>query len=457
MSEKEQRNTDKTISLTQGSIWKGILLFTLPIIASNYFQQFYSLVDSVVVGRIVGKEALAAVSAVMPVIYILINLFLGITTGAGVVAAIYTGAKEREAIKQTVHTSMIVGVICGLVMTAVGIGISPYIPIWMNFSDETRTLATKYLISYFIGILPMVMYNMGSSLLRASGDSKRPFYALVAGGLLNCVLDVLFVAFFKGGVVGAGLASSVAQLISAMLVLWWLMRREDDCRLCLGELRLDRRVALQIMRIGIPTGLSTAMFSIANTVMQTKLNLFGTAAMAGTGAYLRLDGFMYTLESSFGLTVTTFTGQNMGAGQMDRVKKGAHVAMAYSFICILPLTAVYLLFAKQLLGIFSDDPEVIGYGVEMLWYLAPLSFICIFSEIFGSVPRGAGSAVPSMMIQALTICVTRVLILTVVLPLWYDIRIIYLCYPISWVLSSICFAIYYCKGSWSKSLKTEGI
>jgi len=445
--------TNKTISLTEGSIWRGILLFTLPVIASNYFQQFYSLVDSVVVGRVVGSEALAAVSAVMPVIHILINLFLGITTGAGVVAAIYIGAGDKEALSQTVHTSMVLGVVCGLVMTVIGIGLSPYIPVWMNFSDETRGLATQYLISYFLGILPMLMYNMGSSILRASGDSRRPFYALVAGGFLNCVLDILFVAFWNGGVVGAGLASSLAQLISAALVLWWLMREKSDCRLCLKELRMEKRVARQIIRIGVPTGMSTAMFSIANTVMQSKLNLFGTAAMAGTGAYLRLDGFMYTLEGSFGLTATTFTGQNMGAGQMERVRKGAHAAMVYGFACILPLTAAYLIFARQLLGIFSDDPEVIDYGVQLMRFMAPFAWVCVFSEILGAVPRGAGSAMPSMMIQILTVCVARILILTVVLPVWYDIRTIYLCYPVTWVLSSICFALYYWKGNWAKGLK----
>lgn len=445
-----EKNT--SVSLTQGSIWKAILYFALPIMASNMFQQFYTIVDSIVVGRFESSEALAAVSAVMPVINLIINLFMGITTGAGVVVAIYIGASDREGVEKTIHTGTLLGGVCGILVTILGMLLAPMIPGWMNFSPETARLGTEYLIAYFVGILPMMIYNMGSAVLRAAGDSRRPFYFLVAGGIINCVLDILLVAVLKGGVIGAGLASSISQMIAAILVVICLMREKGDCHLSLKRLRVEKDVARQIIRIGLPSGLASAMFAVSNTLMQTKLNLFGTAAMAGTGAYLRLDGFLYTLENAFGLTATTFTGQNLGADNMERVKKGTHICLIYSFLFVIPVTVLYLVFSETVLGFFADDPEVIGYGMQLMWYMAPFSFIYIFTEIFGCVTRGAGSTTPSMIIMILTVCVFRMVLIYAILPFWYDIRVIYLCYPLSWVLSSACFAVYYLRGNWVRGL-----
>ena len=451
--ERENDETGKPVSLTEGSIWKSILYFALPIMASNFFQQFYNLVDSIVIGRFESSEALAAVSSVTPVINLIINMFLGVTTGAGVVVAIYIGAGDSKATEKSVHTAVILGVLSGIICTVIGIGLAPFIPGWMNFTAETCVLATKYLIAYFAGILPMLMYNMGSSILRAAGDSRRPFYFLVAGGLLNCVLDILFVAVWKWGVIGAGAASSLAQLMAAMLTMGALLREKGDCRLEREKLHLDETVARQIIRIGLPTGLSNCMFSISNTLMQTKLNMFGTAAMAGTGAYMKLDGFLYTMENSFGLTATTFTGQNLGAGRLDRVKEGTKVAMAYCFLFVIPLTAVYVLFGKLLMQLFSSDPEVVDYGLQLMHYMAPFGWIYIFTEVLGCVVRGAGSTTIPMTIMILTVCVFRMSMIFAILPFWYDIRVMFLCYPISWVMSSLCFIVYYRKGNWVRGLR----
>lgn len=454
--EEQKRWIRGEASMTQGGIWKPVLWFAIPIMASNMFQQFYTIVDSVVVGRFESSEALAAVSAVMPVINLLINLFMGITTGAGVVVAHHIGAQNREGAESTVHTGVLMGLVCGVIMTVIGMAAAPMVPRFMNFSQETAALGTQYLLAYFAGILPMLMYNMGSAMLRAAGDSKRPFYFLLAGGVLNCVLDVLFVAVWRGGVIGAGLASSLSQLVAAVLVLSCMTLDSGDCHLNWKKLRFEAHAARQIMRIGLPAGLSSAMFAISNTLMQTKLNLFGTAAMAGTGAYQRLDGFIYTIENAFGLTATTFTGQNLGAGNIERVKQGARVAIIYSFLFLIPLTVLYLIFSEPILGIFADDPEVIAYGVQLMRYMAPLGWVYIFTEVYGCVARGAGSTVVPMLIMILTVCVFRMAVIYTVLPFWNDIRVIFFCYPASWTLSALCFIAYYRSGKWLRRINEAG-
>lgn len=442
----------KPMSLTEGNIWKSIFFFAMPIMASSFFQQFYNIVDSIVVGRFESSEALAAVSSVTPVINLIITLFLGLTTGAGVVVAIYIGAQDEDATEKAVHTAIVIGVISGLICTVIGVSVAPFVPGWMNFNEETAKPASQYLMAYFAGILPMLMYNMGSAILRAVGDSKRPFRFLVCGGILNCILDVLFVAIFHWGVIGAGIASSLAQLLAASLTMIALFREKGQARVEKEKLRIDRFMAMRIMKIGIPSGLCNSMFAIACTLMQTRLNLFGTAAMAGTGAYQKLDGFIYTMENSFGLTATTFTGQNLGAGRMDRVRKGTKVAIAYSFMFVIPMTLIYLLFGEHILGLFADDPEVIGYGMQLMWYMAPMGWVYIFTEILGCVVRGAGSTTIPMIIMIVTVCIFRMAMVFGLLPIWYDIRVLFLCYPVSWVLSSICFIVYYLKGNWVKGL-----
>jgi len=442
----------KHLSLTEGNIWKSILFFAMPIMASNLFQQMYNIVDSIIVGRFESSQALAAVSSVTPVINLIITLFLGLTTGAGVVVSIYIGAQDHESAEKSIHTSVMLGILSGLICTVIGVGLAPFIPGWMNFTEETAGLASQYLMAYFAGILPMLMYNMGSAILRAVGDSKRPLYFLVAGGILNCILDIIFVAILHWGVLGAGIASSLAQLLSAVLTIGALMRDKGICRVEKEKLHIDKYIALRIMRIGIPAGLCNSMFAIANTLMQTRLNLFGTAAMAGTGAYQKMDGFLYMIENSFGLTATTFTGQNLGAGRMDRVRKGTKVAIAYCFIFLIPMTVVYLLFGEHILGLFADDPEVIRYGLHLMRYMAPLGWVYIFTEILGCVVRGAGSTTIPMIIMIVTVCVFRLAMIFILLPIWYDIRVLFLCYPVSWILSSACFIVYYLRGNWVKGL-----
>lgn len=437
-------------SLTEGSIWKGILYFSVPIMLSNLFQQLYNATDSAIVGKFAGAGSLAAVGSTGPLINLLVGLFLGIATGTGVIYAQYFGAKDKKKLMEVINTAMIVSLIAGIILTVIGFAGSPFLLRIMNSPENVIGLSTTYLRIYFLGVTAMLIYNVGAGIIRSGGDSKRPLYFLIFSGILNFILDLFFVAILKLGVVGAALATVIAQIFSAVLVVIYLLRIDDRYCLKLNKLIFSREIAVKIIKIGVPCGLQSVMFNIANMIIQTKINGYGSVAMAGCAAYEKIDGFLYMPMNALGLTMSTFVAQNIGAKQKHRIKKGIKIGLIIAVVSTIIISAFVLLTGKYLINIFTSDEEVKHFGLLMMLCIAPFTFTHCGTELLGGAIRGAGCAVSVLILTAINICVFRIFWLLVLFGNNKNIMYVFLCYPASWILCSFCFIIYYFKGNWIK-------
>lgn len=437
-------------NLTEGPIWKGILLFAIPLILGNLLQQLYNTADMVIVGRFVDSNALAAVGSSGSFIMLLISFSMGTSTGAGVVIAQYYGANHKESVQHAVHTTLALGVILGIIMSIVGVVISPTILKWMGTPEIVMPGADLYLRIYFIGLLPNVLYNMAAGVLNAVGNSKRSLLYLAISSVTNIVLDLVFVAGLKMGVAGVAIATDLSQVISCVLIIRYLMKTEDIYRVYLKRIKCHWQMAKRIIGIGLPTGFQNMVISLSNVMIQAGINSFGEYAMAGTAAYMKVDGFNILPVTSLSLAATTFTGQNIGAGKLERVKKGLWVTLG--MVMLYTLTSSFLIrtFANPILRIFTDDAAVLEYGVLQAQYLCPLYFmIGIMHQLAGTI-RGAGKSIPPMVIMLLSLCVFRVLWVKLAVPHFETIESVFVAYPISWTIGSIMMGMYVWKGKWLK-------
>ena len=437
----------KNTSLTEGPIAKSIILFALPILLSNLFQQLYNAVDSAVVGRFAGEAALAAVGSTGSIINLLIGFFLGLATGTSVLYAMHFGAQDYPGLKKLIDSAMLISVAVSVFISAVGIGFCRPLLLWMDTPEDVLPLGMTYLRIFFSGTVVTMIYNVGAAMIRAEGDSTRPLIYLVVGGVSNFLLDLLLVAVFDMGVAGAAIATVAAQAISAVLVVRRLMRLDERYRFRPLKMTFNKTTAWDIIRISVPCGLQGSMFNIANLLVQAKINAFGTMAMAGITAYGKIDGCIYMPISALSFSVSTYVGQNIGAGQFARIRKGIRLCLALCIGCTLFMGGLVICFCRPLLGIFTTDPEAQSYALGMMRLLAPTAWLLSFNDIFGGAIRGAGQAMKVTIISALTICVYRVLWLLVTLRFWMDIRLVYLCYPISWLLCAIAMTVFYFRRS----------
>ena len=388
MSEAKEVSVD----LTKGPIGRQILQFTVPLLLGNIFQQFYNAADTVIVGKFVGREALAAVGSSGALINLLVSILMGVAVGAGVVVSRYFGAKQYTEMRATIHTTIAFGLIAGAVMSVLGVAITPVILRWMQTPESVMASSVLYFRIYFAGVLTTVMYNIGSGIYRALGDSKRPLYFLIISTIINIVLDLLFVAVFHMGIGGAAVATVVAQGLSMVLVFYKMMREDTVYRVSWREIRIHRRFLRQIIAIGLPSGIQNGIVSLSNVVVQSNINSFGDIAMAGCGAYNKLDGFALLPAGSFSLALSTFVSQNIGAEQYDRAKKGAAFGLVAA-MAISELAGVFIYFAApQLVGFFNDDPEVIRYGVLMARNIVFAYALVAYSNAMAGVLRGRASA-----------------------------------------------------------------
>ena len=444
---KEGISMEKTNRLTEGPIARGIILFALPILLSNLFQQLYNSVDSAVVGRFAGAAALAAVGSTGSIINLLIGFFLGLATGTSVLYAMHYGAEDYAGLKKLIDSAMMISGAVSVFIAAVGIFFCRPLLLWMDTPEDVLPLGMTYLRIFFSGTIVTMIYNVGAAMIRAEGDSTRPLIYLVIGGVSNFFLDLLLVAVFDMGVAGAAIATVAAQAVSAVLVVLRLMRLDERYRFRPLRMRFDKTVAWDIIRISVPCGLQGSMFNIANLLVQAKINAFGTMAMAGITAYGKIDGFIYMPISALSFAVSTYVGQNIGAGKFERIRKGIRLCMLLCVVCSAFLGIVVMCVCRPLLGIFTQDENAEFYALGMMHFLAPTAWILSVSDILGGAIRGAGQAMKVTIISAVTICVFRVVWLLVTLHFWTDIRLVYACYPISWVLCSAVMAIFYFKGS----------
>ncbi len=434
--------------MTSGSISKRMVSFALPLLLGNLFQQLYNTVDSLIVGNFLGSTALAAVSSSGSLIFMLIGFFSGISAGAGVVVSRYFGAEDEDGIHCAVHTTVAFGLVAGVVMTVAGILLSPQILLWMGTPESVMPESVTYLQVYFYGSLGFVMYNIFVGILQAVGDSRHPLYYLMISSVINLVLDIVFIENFHTGVGGAALATVISQVFSAILCLIQLLRTHESYRLSIADIRFDVKMLKQIIRIGLPSGVQNSIIAFANVVVQSYINAFGEMAMAGYGAYSKIEGFAFLPINSFTMAMTTFVGQNLGARQEERTKKGARFGILTTVILAELIGVGVFLLAPQLIAAFDSTPDVIYFGVEKARTAALFYFLLAFSHSVAAVLRGAGKAVVPMVIMMAFWCVIRVAFLAVSIPLTHAIQMVYVVYPLTWGLSSLVFFFYYKRANW---------
>ena len=435
-------------SLTEGPIWKGILLFAMPILLGNIFQQFYNTFDSWCVGNFIGENALAAVSSSGSLIFMLVGFFNGVAMGAGVIIARYYGARDFAAMRRAIHTDVAFGLAAGVALSIIGVVFSPTILRWMGTPEEVMPQSVSYFRFYFCGAVFTVMYNIFVGILHALGDSRHPLIYLMVSTVVNIVLDLLFVAVLHMGVGSAALATTISQGISAVLCCIRLMKVEKDYRLVPGEIRFHMESLRNIIRFGLPSGVQNSVIALANLVVQSNINAFGREAMAGCGAYSKLEGFAFLPVTCFTMALSTFVGQNLGAGKYDRVKKGAAFGICCCMLLAELVGLVFYFFAPGLIGFFNDGPVVVDFGSRHMRTICLFYCLLAFSHCMAAILRGAGKATVPMVTMLVCWCLIRVTYITVAVRIVNELTTVSLAYPITWVCSSIVFLTYFLKVDW---------
>ena len=441
----EKKNT---VLMTEGGIFKNLLFFATPLILGNLLQQMYNAVDSIIVGNYVGSNALAAVGAGASLIYLLIAFSLGASVGAGVIVSQYLGAKEKEGVHKAVHTAMTISIILGLILTAGGILFSRKLLAMMNTPAEILDDAACYLRIYSCGLIFNVVYNMAAGILNAAGNSRRSLMYLAAAAVVNIFMDLLLIAGLKIGVAGAAIATNFSQAISCILALWFLFRVPADYRISLKSLRIHKAMALRIIQIGLPTGIQNMVISFSNILIQASINQYGATAVAGFSAYLKIDGFNILPVLSFSMAITTFIGQNYGAGKYDRMKKGMWVTLLMGIVYTVLTGILLLTFSGQIMRLFSEDVGVIAYGQTAMRYFCPFYWILAILHSLAGTVRGTGKSIPPMVVLLVSLCLFRIVWIQLVLPYYTSIEGIFILYPVSWLVGAVLMIFYTWKGKW---------
>ncbi|OUQ60029.1 MATE family efflux transporter [Tyzzerella sp. An114] len=438
-----QGSTSKN-SITEGIIWKQLLIFFFPIVLGTFFQQLYNTADTIVVGQFVGKEALAAVGgSANQIVNLIVGFFVGLSSGATVIIAQHYGARSRGSLNKTLHTAFAIAIVGSIIISVLGFIFVPFLLKLMKTQESILDTSILYLRVYFAGIIFVFIYNMGSGILRAVGDSKHPLYFLIVCCVINIVLDVVFVVVFDMGVLGVAFATLIAQAVSAILVTITLMRSTDIYRLKLRRIRFNTVSFYSILFIGIPSGFQTTMYNIANMFIQSSLNQLGTDTVAAWTVLGKLDAFNWMIISAFGIAVTTFIGQNYGALKFDRVRKSTKICLGMTLVTTLLLSIIFVLSAKFVFGLFTTDKTVIDIGFKMLMVLAPAYIIYVPIEILSGALRGIGNVIVPMVLTCMGVCVLRIVWLIVVVPKYNTVESILYSFPISWAITAILFIIYY--------------
>lgn len=445
----------KDVDMTQGNITRHIISFALPLLIGNIFQQLYNTVDTWVVGKFVSNEAYAAVGTVGPIINMLIGFFMGLSSGAGVVISQYYGARRFDEVRKTVHTAISMTLILGVIFTVLGLLMTPYMLALMKTPDNVLPESTAYLTIYFSGILGLMLYNIGAGILRAVGDSKRPFYFLVVCAVMNTVLDLLFVLKFRMGVQGVALATILSQATSALLVIITLLRTHECVKLEFKRLRLHWDMLKKIFRVGIPAAIQMAITAFSNIFVQSYINFFGDNCMSGWTTYAKVDQLLFLPMQSIALASTTFVGQNLGCGQVDRAKEGVRQSLLISIVCTVVLMIPVLCFAPEIVAFFNSKEKVVDYGAMLLRWLSPFYVLCCFNQIYSGALRGAGNSKAPMIFMLTSFVAFRQIYLFTMSHIWNEIIPIAMAYPAGWLLCSILTTVYYHKVRLGKSRLVE--
>lgn len=437
--------------ITEGVIWKQLLLFFFPIMLGTFFQQLYNTADAIIVGKAVGKEALAAVGGTTgTLINLLVGFFVGVSSGASVIISQFFGARRDQDVSRAVHSTIALALVSGVILTGLGFVFNESILRLMGTPEEVMVYAVPYIQIYFIGMVPSLIYNVGSGILRAVGDSRRPLMFLIAATMTNIVMDIVLVLGLGWGVAGAAIATVISQFISAILVIETLRHSSYSYRLRLSKLRMHGDMLGRIVRIGLPAGMQSVMYSLSNIIIQAGVNGFGTDVMAAWTAYGKLDGLYWMIISAFGVAITTFAGQNFGAHQYDRMKKSVNVCLGISAVTTIVLSALTIAVAHPVLSMFTDDAQVLEIGVYMVRLIAPAYITYIFIEILSGAMRGAGDSFVPTVMTLTGVCLLRVFWVMVIMPRHHELGTLMMSYPVSWSVASLMFIVYYLRGNWLK-------
>ena len=438
--------SSRTNSITEGVIWKQMLLYFFPLLIGSFFQQLYNTVDAVIVGRFVGKVALAAVggSSAM-IVSLFFGFFIGVSSGASVTISHLYGSKDPDRLQKAVHTGLAMAIAGGILIMLIGFPTAEWAIDLLDTPADTRADSLLYLRIFYCGMIPNTVYNVGAGILRAAGDSRRPLYILVVSCLCNIVLDVIFVLFLQLGVAGAALATILSQAISACLVLYVLTHTSEMYRVSLRKIRFYGDTLKSMLRLGLPTGVESIMYTISNLMIQTSINGFQTDAVSAWAAYGKLDAIFWMVLQALGITVTTFVGQNFGAGNQKRVEKSIRTGLFISILFSISLSTFFYLLCPRLYYLFTTEASVVEIGVQMVRFLTPFYVAFVFVENFAGSLRGMGDTLAPMILTFSGTCLLRIIWLLTAVPRWHSIETIEASYPITWIITAILLTIYYLR------------
>lgn len=433
------------MDMCSGPILRKMLMFALPLMLSSILQLLFNAADIVVVGKFAGDNSLAAVGSNTALINLLTNLFIGLSIGANVVAARHYGAKAWDDLRRTVHTAMLLSMLSGALLLVLGVIGAEQMLIWMQTPEEVLPLATVYLRIYFLGMISTMVYNFGSALLRAVGDTKRPLYFLLCAGIINVILNLLFVIGFQMDVMGVAIATVISETVSALLVLRCLVKEKGGIHLELRAMRIDRKKMLQILRIGLPAGFQGVVFALSNVVIQSSVNIFGNIVVAGNSAAANLEGFVYMAMNAFYQTTLSFVSQNYGAGEQKRINRIVLLGEACVIVTGTLLGNMVVFFGNDLLQIYSNNPEVIAAGMVRLHYISMIYALCGIMDVMVGALRGIGYSIMPMIVSIVGVCVLRLIWLATVfqIPEFHKIETVYLSYPVTWILTSLVYIVFF--------------
>ncbi|HHY15084.1 MAG TPA: MATE family efflux transporter [Firmicutes bacterium] len=421
--------------MTSGPLFSQMLLFALPIMAMNVLQLLFNAADMVVVGRFSGSQSLAAVGATGSLISLMVNLFMGLSVGTSVVVARDYGAHDAEGIRRSVHTSIGISMIAGLIVTALGLTFCQPLLRWMGTPSDIIDLSARYMRIYFLGMPASMIYNFGAAILRATGDSKRPMYFLSVSGAVNVVFNLLFVITFGMGVAGVAWATVISQYLSLVLIMTSLMRNTGPLRFSLDRFKIDKDKLKEITRIGLPAGLQSSLFSISNVLIQSAVNSFGSTMVAASAAAGNVESFLGTTMNAYYNAAITFTGQNMGAKEYDRIDTIAQVSAVFIFATWIILGGLILFFGRSLLAIYTSNPEVVDLGMMRMKIMMAAYFTCGFMSVFPGLSRAMGFSVLPMLCTLVGNCLMRIVWLATIFKWYPTIFVLFLCYPVSWAIA----------------------
>ncbi len=437
--------------LIEGIIYKQLLIFFFPILYGALFQQLYNIADAIIIGNFAGKEALASVGGTTAtLINLLIGFFSGLSAGASVVISHYYGSGDKEQVSKSVHTAIALGLTCGGILTIIGLFGAPIVLKIMNVPDEIMKHSLIYIKIYFMGFIPVCIYNISTGILRAVGDSKRPLRLLLMTFIMNICLDILFVAIFKWGIVGVATATVLSQTTGAIMTSLILIKSNASYRLIIRNINYSKNNLMHMIKIGIPAGIQSVFYALSNLVIQSQINQFGTNVIIATTIFEKMEGLFWTIMGVSGVAITTFVGQNFGAKKYDRINKSMKITLSVGIGIAISFSIVLSLFGRVIFRVFTDDIIAIQIGMDILYITVPFYFFFVFIEVLSGVLRGTGNSVVPSVITGIGVCLLRVIWLIIAMPFAKDIRTIMISYPMSWVVAAIMIVIYYKKSGWIK-------